>query len=70
MMSADRKSEGEDERRLKKQLVETIVQEAEECAIPSDEDQADDVETRMQESERKRLMLAKPFMRRDWKYGS
>ena len=57
-MSSDRKKEREEERRRKKLVVEKIVKEAEECAPPTDESEADDVEKRMQESERKRLLLA------------
>jgi proteasome-associated ATPase len=57
-MSGDRKPEHDEERRRRTEVVQTIVKEAEECAVPNDVQTDDDVEKRMQESERKRLMLA------------
>ncbi len=41
-----------------RRVVETIVKEAEECGPPDEPQEADEVEKRMQESEKKRLLLA------------
>jgi len=57
-MDSDSTSNGEDAKRRRKEVLETIVKEAEESVVPDSAPSADDIEQRFRESESKRLMLA------------